>query len=320
MLGAGVHAGSCGVEEPRHDRRSQERLVGGHRAREPDGVGSRIRADEAPRVRLGQPGADEGVLDDTPQALLLRQAPSHVPAQGHGVRDPVEHRPRDLLDEVDLAHDVAGAPGRDGHVPVVGDVEAESGQRRPLVVGRDIEADDLRRALRAEADDGSFRQFRMHVGVAGHAGSGQVDEQAAREDRRRLGEVRVDALLPAIGSSRSERQTLRGAENAERLEVGRLEEHLVCRVRDLAVLAAHDRREGHGALAVRDEEIVRVDRAERPVERSHLLARACVAHDDPAAGELRPVERVQWAPPDVHDVVRHVDDVRDRAHVGQMEP
>ena len=67
-------------------------------------------------------------------------------------------------------------------------------------------------------------------------------------------------------------------------------------------------------------EIVRVDRPERPVERPHLLARACVADDDPAVGELRAVERVQRAPPDVHDVVRHVDDVRDRAHVREMEP
>ncbi len=156
--------------------------------------------------------------------------------------------------------------------------------------------------------------------MAGQAGSGQVDEQAAREDRRRLGEVRVDALLPAIGSGRSERQTLRGAEDAERLEVGRLEEHLGRRVRDLAVLAAHDRRKGHGVLAVGDEEVVRVDRPERPVERPHLLARACVTDDDPAVGELRAVERVQRAPPDVHDVVRHVDDVRDRAHVREMEP
>ena len=38
------------------------------------------------------------------------------------------------------------------------------------------------------------------------------------------------------------------------------------------------------------------------------------------SGELRAVERVQRASPDVHDVVRHVDDVRDRAHVGEMQP
>jgi hypothetical protein len=40
---------------------------------------------------------------------------------------------------------------------------------------------------------------------------------------------------------------------------------------------------------------------------------------DATAGELRAVERVERAAPDVHHVVRDVDDVRDRAHVGQIE-
>ena len=49
-----------------------------------------------------------------------------------------------------------------------------------------------------------------------------------------------------------------------------------------------------------------------------FLVRA--ADDDPAAGELRAVERMQRAPPHVHDVVRHVDDVRDRTHPREVEP
>ena len=44
------------------------------------------------------------------------------------------------------------------------------------------------------------------------------------------------------------------------------------------------------------------------------------AHDDPAAGQLRAVEGVERAAPDVHHVVRDVDDVRDRAHPGEVEP
>ncbi len=47
------------------------------------------------------------------------------------------------------------------------------------------------------------------------------------------------------------------------------------------------------------------------------VARA--AHDDPATRELRAVEGVERAAPDVHDVVRHVDDVRDRAHAGEVQ-
>ena len=46
----------------------------------------------------------------------------------------------------------------------------------------------------------------------------------------------------------------------------------------------------------------------------------CAANDDAAAGQLRAVEGVERAPPDVHDVVRHVDDVRDRPHAREVEP
>ena len=62
-----------------------------------------------------------------------------------------------------------------------------------------------------------------------------------------------------------------------------------------------------------------VEPAEAPVEGAELLAWPRAADDDTAVRELRPVERVQRAAPDVHDVVRHVDDVRDRAHVGEEE-
>ena len=48
------------------------------------------------------------------------------------------------------------------------------------------------------------------------------------------------------------------------------------------------------------------------------VARA--ADDDPALGELRVVERVQRVAEREHDVVRHVDDVRDRAHPRAEQP
>jgi hypothetical protein len=93
----------------------------------------------------------------------------------------------------------------------------------------------------------------VDVRVTGHARAGEIDQHPAREHCRGLGEVRVHSLLPAIGSSRTERESLGRAQDAERLEVGRLQEDLRRRVRDLAVLAAHDRGERDGALAVRDE-------------------------------------------------------------------
>ena len=63
----------------------------------------------------------------------------------------------------------------------------------------------------------------------------------------------------------------------------------------------------------------RVEAAKRPVERAELLAGARATDDDAAVRELRAVERMERAAPDVHDVVRDVDDVRDRAHVGEEE-
>ncbi len=239
--------------------------------------------------------------------------------QGHRERDAVEDRSRDLLDEVDLARDVASAPRRDGHIPVVCNVEAESDKSPPLLVRRDVQPDHLRRALRTQVDDGPLGEPRVHVDVACHARSREVDEHAAREDCGGLCEVRIDTLLPAIGSSGAKREPLGRAEDPQRLEVGRLQEHLGRPVGDLAVLAAHDRRERDRTLAVGDEEVVDPEAAESPVERPHLLARTRVPNGDAAAGELRAVEGVERAAPDVHDVVRDVDDVGDRAHVGEVE-
>ncbi len=149
----------------------------------------------------------------------------------------------DLLDEVDLAGDVARPPRRDGDVPVVGDIEAEAAKGRALLVGRDLEPDQARRTLGPKADDRPLGESLLNVDAPSHPRSGQVDEQATRENGRVLGEVRVDALLPAVRARRAQREPLGRALDPERLEVRRFEEHLGRRVRDLAVLAAHDRGE-----------------------------------------------------------------------------
>jgi len=129
--------------------------------------------------------------------------------QRHGVRDAVEKRPRDLLDDVDLASDVTRAPGRHGYVPCVGDVEAEPEQGRALLIGRDVETNHPRRALRTQANDRLRRQPVVHIGVTRHSRSGEVDEHPAREYRGRLCEMRIDALLPPVRSRSAEREPLR---------------------------------------------------------------------------------------------------------------
>ena len=209
VVGAGVDTRARGFDETRHDGGPEDGLLRGHGTREPDCLGARIGRDEAPRVCLGEAGPDERVLDDTAQTLLLREAATDVAPQRHRERDAVEKRPRDLLDDVDLACDVARAPGRHGHVPCVGDVEAEPEQRRALLLGRDVEADHPRRALRTQTNDRALRQPVVHIGVTRHSRSGEVDEHPAGEDRGRLCEMRIDALLPPVRSRGAEREPLR---------------------------------------------------------------------------------------------------------------
>ncbi len=226
VVGAGVDARLRRLDEARDDRRSQDRLIRGHRIRKPDGVGTRIRGDQAPGVRLGEARADERVLDDATESLLLREPSLDVPTERHRQRDAVEQRPRHLLDQIGLARHVARAPRRNGDVPVVGDVEAEAAKRRALLVGGHVDPDQARRALGAEANDRALREPGVDVGVARHPRAGEIDEQAAREHGRVLGEIRIDSFLPAIRAGRAQRESLRRAQDPERLEVRRLEQHL----------------------------------------------------------------------------------------------
>jgi hypothetical protein len=135
-----------------------------------------------------------------------------------------------------------------------------------------------------------------------------------------LGEVGVDALLPAVRAVRAQRVPFRGSEDADRLEVRRLEQDGRRRLRDFRLLAAHDRGDRHRLLGVGDHQVALVELAGGPVERGDLLAGARPADDDPPAAQLVVVERVQRAAERVHDVVRHVDDVRDRPHPGRCQP
>ena len=122
--------------------------VAAHRVGQADRVRVGIGGDEAPGVRLAEAGADEDVLDDAAAAAAPRSdGPATARRSGIVVRHPVEHDARDLLDEVDLARDVARAPRRDGHVPVVGDLEAE-----PL--------EDLRAARRGATSSPTTRSVR----------------------------------------------------------------------------------------------------------------------------------------------------------------
>ena len=166
------------------------------------------------------------------------------------------------------------------------DLEAEPLEDRALLVRRDVEADEAVGALGPEADDRPSRQAGVDVGAARQLGAGEVDEEPAREHGRRLGEMGVDALLPAVRALRAQAEPLGGVQDPDRLEVRGLEQHLGRLVGDLALGAAHDRGESDGLVP----SVISRSRSSslRSVPSSvvQLLARLARPDDDPPAVEL----------------------------------
>src|SRR5262249_8557097 len=159
----------------------------------------------------------------------------------------------------------------------------------------DLEPDQSARSWRAHRHDRPLRQLAVHVDVTCPACPGELDDQLRGKPGSWLGEMRVDALLPAVRALRPKAQPLRGLEDADRLEVGSLKEHQGRRVADLALETAHDRRERDGPLSVRDDEVGWNEAAEVAVEGAKLLARTRATDDDTPLGEARAVEGVQRA-------------------------
>ena len=100
-----------------------------------------------------EPGADEHVLAHPAQALLDRQPPEHLAPQRQRERHLLEAVDADdLLDHVDLARDVARAPGRHGDdARALLDLEAEPLEDPALLDERDLEPGDARRCAPAAA-------------------------------------------------------------------------------------------------------------------------------------------------------------------------
>ena len=227
---------------------AEHRLVGRRRLGQAQRGRVRVAPDEAGRVRLGEPRADEDVLDRPAESLRRGEHAEHGPAPRQRERNVVELEPRDLLDQVDLARDVARAPGRSGH----GSGRPGSNPSRRRIEScsrvRHLEPDERRGPVGAEADHRRARQVRPHVRLPGPAGTGRLRDEPRAEARRRRGEVRVDALLPAVRALGPQAQAPRRGEDPDRLEVRGLEQHVFRPLGDLRLLAAHDRRDGHGPL------------------------------------------------------------------------
>ena len=211
--------------------------------------GSGSRGDEAERVGLEEAGADEHVLDEAPEALILRQASEHRAPERERERDRLEPvDARDLLDQVDLPGDVARAPRGD----VTSQPGATSNPSRVedvlLLLLGDLDADDPVRRARAGSviTGGSGSSPSTSAWPVQRApASSTISCVASRAACWR--EVRIDALLPAVRALGAQRMALGAPEDRARLEVGGLEQDGRRLLGDLCLEPAHDPGEGDRA-------------------------------------------------------------------------
>ena len=236
-------------------------------------------------------------------------------------RHALEVEARDLLHDVDLARDVTGAPRGDAHGPVAADLEAQALEAAALLRLLDLEPRHLLGALGPVGDRRRGLWLRAHVGVPRPAGAGQRDEQLGREARGLERRLRVTGPSPsgskprsAGAAARTTRMMPTGSKFAASSSTDVVDSETSVSSPPM-IPAMRDR-----PLPVRDQEVLRLERALLPVERPQALALLRAPHADPPAGERVEVERVQRAAERVHDVVRHVDDVRDRTHARRDEP
>ncbi len=209
------------------------------------------------------------------QPLLLREPSAHVrvgAASCSGIRS--RSGPRDLLDHVDLARDVAGAPGRDGDVPLVGDLEPEAARASRAARPAQRRARSRATPLGAEADDRPLRQARR---------ARRRDRSCARRrDRRAAGSRARPRSRRGTGRRPSPSGSTRpcaaraarrcGGSRAARSSPPRAAPRSSSSVTSLSsppMIAAS----ATALLAVGDQEVVGLEPAQRAVERAQLLAR-----------------------------------------------
>ena len=201
------------LDQPVPEVGAQDRLVGRQRLGEPDAIRLAVVRHETPGVRLEPAGADEDVLDEASQTLLAGQPSAtwrSAAAAWCGTSSSLK-RPTSSTRSTSRVTSRARQLGT-VTVQAVGNLEAEPVEHLLLLLGRGREPEQRVDALRPEADDRPVRQLALHVGRAGPARAGQLDEELRRVDGRLLGQLWIDALLPAgrgLRPSRSRRELRR---------------------------------------------------------------------------------------------------------------
>ena len=219
----------------------------------------------------------------------LREPTRDLPTQRHRVRNAVEDDARDLLDQVDLAGHVAGAPRRHGHLSSRRETSKPSRSRiARCSSGATSRPMQPRRALRPQRDDRTRR--------AAPRGRPRHPSSRRRRDRRASGSPCTAAGSARYGSTPFSHRFEPAVRSASRSDVPRIpigSKFAASRSTSVVVSPtsalepAHDRGERDRLLAVGDQEIARVEPPQRPVERPQLLSVAGVSDDDRAVVRAR---------------------------------
>src|SRR6218665_132777 len=125
----------------------------------------------------------------------------------------------------------------------------------------------------------------------------------------RFRNLRVYPAFKAAGCLARHPVPPRGARDRNGVEVRRLDKHVARAISQLGVGTAHDTGEPNRTPVVRDDQILRVERALFLVERCERFARARASHGDAAAQRIE-VIAVNRLPDLKHDVVRDVNKQR----------
>ena len=264
------------------------------------------------------------------QALLLEGAATGLAGSRqrhrHAVQTPDAH---DLLVEIDLA-DKVRAEGRrkDGDLLVAGlalDTAAQIGKDGDLLLIRDICADELAQARRAqgELDFLSLDGIDVHDALA-HRAAAHACHEGRGDGGVLIAGARVHTALVAQGRLAHQAQVTARAARVRGREGRALQQHVNRGIGDLGLKPAHDASQGHVCVAVGDHRHIACELALCAVKRGELGAVLCRTHHDMAlaSGIGRKgveVKGMQGLAQLEEDVVGHIDDVVDgaAAHSGQ---
>ena len=262
-------------DEAVEQRRPQHALLLGQRHRQRQRGRVRVGRLQRVRVRLDEAAADEEVGDGPAQPLLVREPAEHLRPLRHRRRHLLEPEARDLLDEVDLAPDVAGAPRR--HAARSSRPRPRSrgarGRRRCSSAGIGMPTTCSARSGRSRttgrSGNGAFTSVSPDPAARRRARRGAASRR--RRPARRARARRPSPSASAPPSATRSRSPLSSTPSCSKFAAS--SSTVVGLGRDLGLLAAHDPGDGDRPLGVGDHELLGRQLALRAVERADALAR-----------------------------------------------